>query len=78
MFNFLKSKTTGKKLELKIDGMHCSSCSLNIDGELEDLDGVISADTSYAKGTTVVEFDESEVDSSKIIDAINHLGYKVV
>ena len=38
-----------KKIKLQIQGMHCSSCAMNIDFDLEDLDGVKSAKTSYAK-----------------------------
>ena len=52
MFNLFKKAHSGQEVVLKIDGMHCTSCSLSIDGELEDLPGVISASTSYAKSIT--------------------------
>ena len=42
-----------KKLVLKIKGMHCTSCAMNIDGELEDTKGVKEANTSYAKQKTI-------------------------
>ncbi len=78
MLNFLKkSKPEGKTVTLKINGMHCTSCSMNIDGELEDLDGVISASTSYAKAETVVEYDEGKVGVDKIKKVIKELGYSV-
>lgn len=77
MFGFLKKQPKGEKLSLKIDGMHCTSCSLNINGELEDLDGVISADTSYAKSRVDVEYDSAKVDKDKIIKTIEKLGYQV-
>ncbi|MBI5530033.1 MAG: heavy-metal-associated domain-containing protein [Candidatus Doudnabacteria bacterium] len=60
---------------LKINGMHCSSCSMNIDGELEDTDGVIKADTSYAKAQISVEFDESKISLEKIKGIIKTVGY---
>lgn len=78
MFNFFNKAKNGEKLELKIDGMHCTSCSMNIDGELEDLDGVIDASTSYAKATSIVTFDPTKTDKKKIVAAIEKTGYRVV
>ena len=63
------------KRKLKIEGMHCSSCALSIDFDLEDL-GVKSAKTSYAKQETEVEFDEEKIKPQKIIDQIKKTGYK--
>ncbi len=66
-----------KIIHLKIDGMHCASCPIMIDGTLEDtLSGVTSAQTNYAKQTCVVEYDEIQIGSEKIIQAIEKIGYK--
>lgn len=64
-----------KKIKLNIEGMHCTSCAMNIDGELEDTDGVKSANTSYAKQLTEVEFDEERLNEAQIIKAIKKAGY---
>ncbi len=64
-----------KKIKLKIEGMHCTSCAMNIDFDLEDL-GVKSAKTSYAKQETEVEFDEEKLEPQKIIEQIKKAGYK--
>lgn len=37
------------KVTLAIEGMHCTSCAMTIDEELEDLPGVKRAKTSYAR-----------------------------
>ena len=63
------------KRKLKIEGMHCSSCAMNIDFDLEDL-GVKSAKTSYAKQETEVEFDEDKIKPQRIIERIKKTGYK--
>jgi copper chaperone CopZ len=66
-----------KKVKLKIEGMHCTSCAMNIDGDLEDLlDGVISSNTSYTKCVTEVAFDEKKVKIEDIIKTIEKTGYK--
>lgn len=63
------------KLKLKIDGMHCTSCAMNIDGELEDTEGVKESNTNYAKQVTEVEFDESKIKVEKVIEIIKAVGY---
>lgn len=63
------------KTKLKISGMHCTSCAMNIDGELEDTDGVKAANTSYAKSITEVEFDLNKLTLEKVISTIKTAGY---
>ena len=65
-----------KKLKLKITGMHCTSCAMNIDGELEDTEGVKQSNTNYAKQETAVEFDEKKLDEGKVIEIIKSVGYR--
>lgn len=64
------------KKKLKIEGMHCSSCAMNIDFDLEDIDGVKTAKTSYAKEVSEVEFDEDKVKLEAIIKSVEKSGYK--
>jgi P-type Cu+ transporter len=64
-----------KKIILDIRGMHCSSCAMNIDFDLEDLDGIKEAKTSYAKQKCEVEFDESLISQEGIIKQIKETGY---
>lgn len=66
---------TVKKI-LKIEGMHCSSCAMNIDFDLEDLEGVKSARTNYAKQESEVEFDEEKVSLEQVLEQIKNTGYK--
>ncbi|KKS13143.1 hypothetical protein A2617_01480 [Candidatus Daviesbacteria bacterium RIFOXYD1_FULL_41_10] len=64
-----------KKIKLKIEGMHCTSCALSIDMDLEDLEGVKSANTSYAKQETEVEYDKEKIELEQILDKIKELGF---
>ena len=65
------------KEKLSINGMHCASCALSIDEELEDLEGITEAKTSYRKQTTEVVFDETRTGIDKIHETIRALGYDV-
>ncbi|OGK51752.1 hypothetical protein A3B02_02375 [Candidatus Roizmanbacteria bacterium RIFCSPLOWO2_01_FULL_42_14] len=62
-----------KTVTFDICGMHCTSCALNIDGELEDTEGVIEARTSYARQQTRVTFNPETISVDKIVTTINSL-----
>lgn len=62
------------KKKIKIDGMHCSSCAMTIDFDLEDAG--VKSKTSYAKQECEVEFDEEKVKLEQIIAQIKGTGYQ--
>jgi Cu+-exporting ATPase len=64
-----------KKVIFKILGMHCTSCAMNIDGDLEDSGKVKSSRTNYAKAQTEVEFDPGKISEEEIIQKIAKTGY---
>jgi Cu+-exporting ATPase len=63
---------------LKLSGLHCTSCAVNIDLTLEDLPGVKSSDTSYAKSEAKITFDSAKTTISQIKSSITHLGYETI
>jgi len=64
-----------KKSIFKINNMHCTACAINIDFELEDLEGIKMAKTNYARAQTEVEYDPKLLTEKKIIEAIKKVGY---
>jgi Cu+-exporting ATPase len=66
-----------RKVVFKIIDMHCTSCSITIDGDLEDTEGVKRAQTSYAKAQTEVEFDPELISEKEIVKIIKNTGYTV-
>lgn len=62
----------------KISGMHCSSCAMNIDGELEDTAGIIESSTNYAKQVAEVKYDDEKIQPEKIVEIIKKTGYEVI
>lgn len=77
MLGIFKNKPKGEEITLKIEGMHCTSCAMNIDGELEDLPGVHEASTSYAKSATKIKYDSVKVKKDQLLAAIKKAGYQV-
>lgn len=66
------------KEKLKIEGMHCSSCAMSIDFDLEDLEGVQKAKTNYASQEAEVQYDETKITRQKILEQIKKTGYTAV
>ena len=63
------------KKQFRVQGMHCVGCAMTVDGALEDLAGVKSASTSYAKQVVEVVYDETKVTEKKLIEAVQKAGY---
>lgn len=67
---------TKQELKVKITGMHCTSCAMNVDFELEDLEGVLEASTSYAKAESKIVVNPEIIDHTKILSVYKTLGYE--
>jgi Cu+-exporting ATPase len=63
------------QIRLHIEGMHCVGCAMTIDGALEDLPGVRSASTNYARQMVDVDYDERIVSEAQLIAAVAAAGY---
>lgn len=66
-----------EKKILKITGMHCASCAINIENDLKKEKGVSSASVNFATKKAMVEYDKSAIDESGIKNVIKKSGYKV-
>lgn len=64
-------------LNLKLSGLHCTSCAVDIDLTLEDLPGVTNSKTNYVKSLATVQFEPDKISPEKIIEQIKKLGYEV-
>lgn len=49
-----------QKMKLNIFGMDCVSCAMNIDEEIEKIDGVKESNTNYAKQQIEIAFDSKK------------------
>lgn len=62
-----------KKVTLQLKGMHCTSCAWDIDGKLEDMEGIKEANTNYAKQRTQVTFDPQKVTIEQMLVTIKKI-----
>ena len=65
-----------QKQSFSIQNMHCSNCVLQIEGLEDDLPGVHRVSVSYQQGKADFEFDETLLNPTVIIAAIEKLGFR--
>ena len=58
-------------------GMHCPSCSMLIQMEVGDLEGVTAVEADHRTQAVDVDFDADVVSPQDIVSAIVKLGYGV-
>lgn len=63
---------------IKVEGMTCGHCKSSVEGALNKLEGVNSAEVSLEDNQVTVEYQEDKVDDTEMSDAIEEQGYDVV
>ena len=71
-------KSVIKTTEFKISGMTCASCEVNVNHEVNKLNGVVNSKVSYENGNAIIAFDKTKTNEVEIEKAINLTGYKVI
>ena len=59
----------------KIGGMHCISCAMLIESELEDSKIAGEAECNYAKSELILK-SQKEINDAEVVKSIENLGYK--
>jgi mercuric ion transport protein len=70
--------TNVEKAAFEIEGMTCQACEQHIIHSVNQLDGIVEIQSSYANGNAEVEFDKSKTTIKQIEEAINSTGYSVI
>jgi Cu+-exporting ATPase len=71
-------KDEKKKAEIKISGMHCASCALNLEKAIGSLGNVSHVAVNYGTDTAQVEYDPTQVSIHDLEKAVKDAGYDVV
>jgi Cu+-exporting ATPase len=67
-----------KKITLKIQGMHCTSCAVNIETYLKKKAKLERVSVNYVTETARVEYDPKKISLEKIKNYIQDLGYRAI
>jgi copper chaperone CopZ len=63
------------KIKLKIQGMHCNSCAMRIEQELEDKVNKIKV--NFSSESAEIDFNPEKITEKEIKKEIENLGYKI-
>ncbi len=74
-FKILEESTI---LKLKIEGMHCASCSANIEKTLNGTAGILECVVNLTTETAKVVYNSKVIKASEIIKTIESLGFKAI
>ncbi|HYD33438.1 MAG TPA: heavy-metal-associated domain-containing protein [Methylophilaceae bacterium] len=66
-----------KSETIKITGMSCGGCAINVAGALKALEGVNDAHVSLETKEAMVNYDEDKVSTQQLKSAVRHAGYGV-
>ena len=64
-----------KKEKFDIQGMTCSSCQSHVEKAVSNLDGIIKVNVNLLSNNMIVEYDESSLDNTAIIEAVVNAGF---
>lgn len=64
------------KKDYNITGMHCASCALIIENNLQKITGIKNARVNYATQKAMVEYEVNNTNDQKIIEAVKQAGYQ--
>ena len=66
------------EITLKLQGMHCASCVMNVENFLKRLDGVFEVRADLTTQTARINYDKSKVSVDDFEKVINSLGFEVL
>lgn len=67
-----------KKAEIKISGMSCAACAINVEKSLKDLEGVEEAQVNIGTEKATVEYNPEKLKLAELENAVETAGYNVV
>ena len=66
------------EVTLRIAGMHCASCTMNVENFLIRRDGIFDVKADLTSGTAFVRYDKSKVTIDDMEEVINNLGFELL
>lgn len=64
------------KTSIRVGGMHCASCALNIEKKIRELPGVHSAEVNFSAETATIVYEPKSITQNDIRAAVESAGYE--
>ena len=66
------------EMTIRIQGMHCASCTMNVENFLIRLDGIFDVKADLTSQSASIRYDSSKVTLDEIEDVITSLGFELL
>lgn len=66
------------EITLRIEGMHCASCTMNVENYLIRLDGIYDVKADLTSQTAFIRYDKNKVTINDMEKIINNLGFELL
>lgn len=66
-----------KKIEIKVEGMHCEGCSKRLTKVLSNIDGVENVEVSLENKLAKIDYNENITKIEELEEAIIDAGFEV-
>lgn len=77
-YQLLGKENEMKRINIKVGGITCTGCALDIKTVLENTEGIFDADVSYASEAINIDYDPEEINENRIMEIVKRLGLKVL
>ncbi|VVB55493.1 putative copper-exporting P-type ATPase A [uncultured archaeon] len=67
-----------KDVELRVKGMDCPSCAMNVENAIRKLKGIAGVSVDFITGKAVIKYDPSRTTTSEIREVIEKAGYNAL
>ena len=66
------------EMTIRIEGMHCASCTMNVENFLIRLDGIYDVKADLTTQSATLKYDKSKVNIDEIEKVLNSLGFELL
>ena len=66
------------EVTLKLNGMHCASCVMNVENFLRRLDGIFDVKADLSSQTAQISYDKTKIAIEDMEEVINSLGFELL
>ncbi|QUW20767.1 cadmium-translocating P-type ATPase [Sporosarcina sp. Marseille-Q4063] len=67
-----------EKMDFDITGMTCAACATRIEKRINKMEGVAKANVNFALETISVEYDDSQIETGDMVNAVKKMGYELI
>lgn len=71
------SDTQVERVSFDVEGITCVGCEASVKHAVQNVDGVLETNVSYATRSATITFDKTKTNRENLVKAINSTGFKV-